>query len=142
MLWWNNRHAAGALDDFLHFEDIKEGFDDFAILGDQLEGFANDLGAFGGGFGEFDGGFAFGGAADDADLIGAILFDRAGDLAETVDDFFLDLADHSRVAKVDFADVDAPEFVAPLVGFWGDLGANGHGHGVAGFQHGTEGHIA
>lgn len=115
MLWWNNRHAAGALDDFLHFEDIKEGFDDFAILGDQLEGFANDLGAFGGGFGEFDGGFAFGGAADDADLIGAILLDRAGDLAETIDDFFLDLADHSCVAKVDFADVDAPKFVAPLV---------------------------
>lgn len=125
----------------LVFEDFEHGGGDLFVLGDFLEGEADDVGAHGGGFGKFDGGLTFGGGGDDGDLVGSVLFDGRGDLAKAVDDFFFDLADHAGVAEVDFTDVNGAEGIAPVGGFGGDFGADGAAHGVAILQHVGEFHV-
>ena len=57
----------------------------------------------------------FGGAANNADLVGAVLHNRRSNLTQAVDDFFFDLSDHARVAEMHFADVNRAQLIAPFV---------------------------
>ena len=104
-----------AFEDLLGFENVEQSAENLRITSNLLQSSANDARTRRGCFGKFDGGLALGSVGDDADLVGTVLFDSRGDLAQAVHHFFLDLLDHVGVAEMNLADIDRAEPVAPFV---------------------------
>jgi hypothetical protein len=131
-----------AFEHLFRFENLKNGFEDFLVAGDLLNGRTDEVGTNGRGMGKFGRGGAFRAAFDDGNLIGTLLADGGSDLAQAVDHFLLNLMNHLVVAEVDLADINRAQPVAPGVGLWSDFLAHFAAHAVAVFQEVLQRHVA
>ena len=134
-------HAGLGFGHFLEFQNLEQRPRNLGVLGDLVQRAADHRRADRLGLGELHRRLAVGRAGDDRNLVGAVLLDRRGHLAQAVDHLGLDLADHPHVAEMHFADVNRPQFVAPLLALGRDLAAYRLAHVMAAFQHPPERHV-
>src|SRR5580698_2542539 len=112
-IFGNQGNGSLSIYNILRLKRLEQSAGNFRVLGDLLEGRANDLRAHGSGFSKFDRGALFGSAGDDIDLVGAILLDGSSDLAEAIYDFFFNLFNHFGVAEMHLANVSRAEAITP-----------------------------